>query len=572
MGKTVGFKYNLTQYLIGLAIILALGVILSIKNFRWDLTEDQRYTLSENTIAYFDAIPDNITIEIYLSGKDLPYNYQLLSNAVKDLVKDVKNQSNANVNFSFIDPYQEFPDDKEREKLFIKLTEDGLRYSQEEYEEDGVRKNTVYFPGALIYWNGKTEPWQFIKGQMFAGANSDAVAFAINNLEYELMSAVKKLTQKVPYEIGFATGHGELTGGYIYDLKSHLSQYYNVSDFNLTNDVTLVQEIKNLDLLLIPNPDSAFSKQEQFILDQFVMKGGKVIWMLEGTNILLDSLKTQGFTWGMVKDLGLNEQLYKYGFRVNNDIILDNQCLPIQLPAGEVNGNVQYRTLPWYYMPIFKTNSNSIVGKGVNPVPLQYASSVEFVGDTSEMKVEVLLASSTQALKRNAPVRIATNIASSNPGFPTDPRAKTKAVALMVEGKFKSAFNHRSMPGLEQIEGVVMKEESRESKMMVIGDGDIAKNQFFPESGQGRPLGFDMRARKVVWGNLDFMMNAVEYMLGDETLQELRGRNIIIRPLQNDEIKYQKSFWLQINLGVPVALIILFGTVYLYWRKRKFAK
>jgi ABC-2 type transport system permease protein len=564
---------SIIQFFIQLGIIVLAAYILSISFFRIDLTSEKRYSLTQSTIELMENLDNDILVRVYLKG-DYPADFKRLENATRELLEELRSYSNDHLEFVFINP-SESSDKKEREKFYGDLMQSGLLYTNLPIEtSDGIQEK-ILFPGALISL-GETEiPIQILKGRERV-ANASMINQSINNLEYEFTSAFQKLLQKNKKSIAFIEGHGELASIDVGDITASLKEYYNVDRVMINENINSLSNvidgkgyrINKYDLILVAKPQVEFSDKDRFILDQYIMHGGKVIWMIDGVVADMDSLRVSQQNIAPPTNLRLEDMLFNYGARINKDLILDKTCAPIMLNVGNFGDQAQMKMFPWYFNPILIPLSSHPIVSNVDPVLTQFASSVDAVGDSSIHKT-VLLESSELTRIYKAPARINLAIVNSPMDFSSNAQP-FRPVAILLEGEFESFFKFSLSPALKNADEIDFKEKSIPTKMIIIGDGDIIRNTVNEARNRLYPLGYDKNAGRVVYGNKDFFMNAVNFLLSDQQLISIRSKTITLRQLNIEKVKTEYRFWQLINLILPIFIIILMGIGLNYYRKKKY--
>lgn len=567
--KLTNKNKSILEVIIGATILTLVAFLSTIKYSRFDLTSEKRYSLSPATEQLLDSLNNTIFFKVYLAG-DLQYDYQKLSQATEDLLEEFKAQAGDKIKFVFVDP-NAIEDKKEREDLYRELTEIGLKYNAIKYEDEGTLKEQIIFPGALVYYNNKVLPLSFMKSQMFTSPSPIAIQNAINNLEYEFSKVIKKQLQIIKPRIAFTTGHGELSGAETFDISKALEEFYIIDTFNLTGSHTKLIDSRIYDAWIIAKPQEKFNEQEKFVIDQFIMKGGKTLWLIDPLNVLEDSLMRNGFSWGLDRDLNLKDLLFKYGARINNNLVLDQYAAKIPLNDGMVNGRPNFKMSTWNFFPtVFAQNAHPITNN-IDPVLLKYASSVDFVGDTSKVTYTSILSSSDKTVTRNAPVRVALNITDVKPSFAGKLNKPYTKLGILLEGEFESAFKGRIPNSINNLPEFKFKDHTTKNKMIIIGDGDIIKNEFNESTGKISKLGY-YKYTNMLYGNREFLQNAIDYLLDDNSLMSLRSRTITLRKLNSEKANSEKLFWQTINIILPILFIFILGLGYGLYRKYKYTK
>lgn len=563
---------NLIQLVSLIVLIIAINIIASFSFMRFDLTAEKRYSISQTTKSILENQDDFISIKVYLDGQ-LPANYKRLHNATRELLDEFR-AYNKDVQYEFIDP-TENEDRDERLKLFKELAQQGLAYRNIPVENKDGFAQKIIFSSALITYRDKSIPINLIQSGRKVPTDAD-LNNSIQNLELTFINAIRKLTSKRIPTIVFSIGHGEADQAHTADIAMALSNTYTVGQIpidgniaaltkRMRKDSTETMLLPRYDLLIIAKPDSAFSDKDLFIIDQYLMHGGKIMWLVDQVSADMDSLRHSTHTIGMNMNLGLQEMLFSYGARINSNLVLNRNALSIGTAEGTL------RT--WDYFPIALPTKGSIITENLNAVKTKFVNNIDLVG-YKEVKKTVLLKTDLQSRIVPAPAFIdLVDIIYRGPN-PALYNAPAQNIAVLLEGKFHSYFVHRPITPL--ISGNKMfdvKYESPETKQIVISDGDIIQNQVMETANGIRPypLGYDRYTQKY-FDNKKFILNAVNYMLGDEIMIHLRNKEFKIRLLNKEKIKNNRVKLQIINTVLPIVLIILLGLILGFIKRRRYAR
>lgn len=535
--------------------------------FRWDLTSEKRYSVSENTKKLMAQLDGNVDVSIYLEG-DLNAGFLRLRKSTKEMLDEFQAYSKAGFKYEFINPSLA-KDDEEREKNYQELEKRGLHLmlDNEDKDEDGQSITRIVCPWAEIKYNGKTQAVCLVKD--VAGKSRDEnMNYSIENLEYALTDALRKLNTKKVEKIAFIEGHGELPEVLTYDISNELANYYEVDRGQIGNDASCLDEFK---CIIIAGPTQKFSEKDKFVIDNYIMNGGKVLWLVDGVRISLDSLRNHSETIGIANELNLEDQLFTYGVRINPVLVQDAQCSLIPVNTARAGDPAKWSPKPWYYSPLLLTSPVHPTTKNLTPVKSEFASAVDFVGNDKSMKRDYLLLTSTGSRIQQTPSIVSMNIINVEKNgnyFNTG----NVPVAVSIEGHFKSNFAHRMVP-----EGVFFDKmrlnQSYNTRMIVIADADIIANEV---KGSGNNisvtnLGYDSYMKQQ-FGNKDFIMNCVNYLTDSEGWMELRTRELVLRLLNKPAIIGQRRFWQTANVLLPLIMLGAFGCIYYFYRKRRYTK
>ncbi len=563
-------KKDISQFLSIVLVIVLINFIGSLAHDRFDLTKEGRYSLSEASKNLLSSIDDYVYIEVFLEG-DFPAGIERLSIETKQILSEFKSQNNL-VQFTFINP-TESTDEKTRNEIIKQLYEKGLDPTSLQVKDGDSYTEKIIIPGAIVKYGSKEVAVQLLKNQIAATPDQN-LEQSIRELEYEFTNAIKQLRTPLKPSIALLTGHGELDGVDIEDLTLSLTQQYSVDKIDLREfevdsigNPDLAKKLHDLKLkklLLIAKPISKFQNLDKYFIDQYIMNGGKVIWMLDATNADMDSLSNKGsFLAYPLRDLNLGDQLFKYGVRVNSNLIEDVSSSKIPVPVGFVNDVPKWELLPWRYFPISIPTSSHPITSNLNAVKFDFAASIDTVKTKTVVTKTVLLHSSPYTKLANTPYEVSLQKALEQPSqdeFNKGPQA----MAVLLEGNFESVFKNR----ISQLSTKLpFKELSETTKMIVISDGDVAQNQV--SRGVALPLGYD-NYEKRQYGNKDFILNSIDYLLEEEALIDVRTRELKMRLLDSQKINQERSFWQALNMLTPVLLIILFGMIKQYRRKKKY--
>jgi len=552
-------------------IIILINIIGSMVYHRFDLTKEGRYSLSKASKKLLSEIDDYIYIEVYLEG-DFPAGIERLSLETKQILSEFKTQNDF-IQFTFINP-TESKDDKTRNEILKQLYEKGINPTNLQVKNGDSYTEKIIIPGAIVKFGANEIAVQLLKNQI-ASSPDQNLEQSIRELEYEFTNAIKQLRSSLKPSIAFLKGHGELDGIEIKDLRNSLTQQYSVDEIDLRefevdslgkpNLKKKLRDLKFKKLLLIAKPKSTFENLDKYFIDQYIMNGGKVIWMLDATNADMDSLSNKGsFIASTLRDLNLGDQLFKYGVRINSNLVEDISSSKIPVPISFVNDIPQWELVPWRFFPVSIPTLNHPITSNLNAVKFDFVSSIDTIKTNTIINKTVLLHTSPYSRLVNTPYEISLQKALEQP-VQNDFNIQHAAIAVLLEGTFESLFKNRINKLSDELQFI---ESSKPNRMIVISDGDIAKNQI--SRGAALPLGYD-NYEKRQYGNKDFILNAIDYLLEEDALIAVRTRELKMRLLDKQKINLEKSFWQIINLVIPIALVIIFGIFKQYARKKKYS-
>jgi len=553
-------KTDLTDLFKILAGILLLNVLSSFFFTRIDFTTDKRYTLSAISKDILANLKDEVQVTVYLEG-DFPAGFKRLRNASNDLLRDFKSYSDGKLKFDFVNPLK--GDQQSQEETYQQLLKKGLEPTNLSVKTENGMSQKIIFPAALITYKGHQIPVKLL--QTRSGFSPEEVLNnSIQNLEYAFASAIKKVSSHEPGRIGFTEGHGELSDLQLSDAMNSLSDSHEVGRVNL-NTIPF-SGLNQLKLLIIAKPDKAFTEAEKYKIDYFLMNGGRIIWAIDQVNAELDSLRGQTEQLAFPKKLNLDDILFKYGIRLNYNLLADMNCAQIPLNVGNIGGQAQIQLLPWLFYPVFIPNSTHPMVKNLDGIRSEFSGTIDLIA-TKEVRAEILLSSSPFSRAMEVPAMLSLKMLEEEP----DPKlfqSEPKPVGALLEGSFPSNFKNRPVPeGIS--EQVNIPAKSKQTKMIVLADGDIFKNQINTGDGSAFPLGFD-RYTQQQYANKNFLLNAVDYLTDDSGIIGLRNKEIKLRLLDRVKIRQEKTFWQLLNIGLPLILLIVLAIFQHYYRIRKY--
>ena len=555
---------NIVQFVIGLAIILLLNFLSNFMFQRFDLTEEKRYSLTDATKEDLQNLEDIVTIKVYLEG-ELPADFERLQDATREMLDEFRVYADENIQYEFIDPSAD-PDPKVRRSVYRELSEKGLQYNNIRSRDGDKATEQIVFPGALIIYRGQEYPVQLIKSQRGI-PREIMVNNAIQQLEYELMSTVRSVTKSITKNVYFLRGQSEIPKENLADIFNSLGEFYNVEWKAIDGKL---EALKLAHALVVAGPDSAFTEKDKYMIDQFIMRGGKVLWLVEPVEASMDSIQKNSLTMGLPKDVNLSDQLFKYGVRLNPNFVTDLNARQIPVVTGMMGNQPQQEFFPWFFAPFgLPANSHPIVNS-LDAVRTDFVSSIDFVGDDESVRKIPLLQTSPYTKVLKAPSRISLNVLREAP----DKRQYAQGpqtIAVLLEGTFESVFKNRIAPEVSENPEFNFKERSVPTSMVVVSDADIIRNRYNAKRDEYYALGFD-RYANTTFANKDFILNALNYLLDDDGLINARGKEFKIRLLDEQKAKREKLNWQITNVVFPILIILIFGVAHHIIRKRLYAK
>ena len=551
--------------------LLSWAVIILLANFigsyafkRFDLTSEKRYTLASSTRQLLAKLDDQVYLKVYLSG-DFNPAFTRLKNESREILDEFRAYSNNQVQYEFITPGDGMTRE-ETNSLEKQLYDKGLM--PEDVTTRGKDKTTQarIWPGAIISYKGKESVWQIFSRQTPGIESETSVNNSVEELEYSLTNAIRKLQRTKKPEVTFLQGHGEADTLKQYSFMYALSEYYRVNTLQIAKGHEL-SALKGTDLLVITQPDSIFPDRDLYVIDQYIMNGGKVLWLIDPVQTNTDSLR-QGYTMGLNRPLGIEEMLYKYGVRLNSELVMDLQCGYYNINVGYQNGQPRFQLFPWLYTPLILPASNHPIVKNLDLIKFDFASTLDTITSAHGIKKTILLSSSKNTKTVPTPARIylsMVKIRQRESQF----KNSYQPMACLLEGEFNSFVENRLPAALLNDTAFKHIDHGKNTKMIVVADGDVALNDINKSTRQVFPLGFDRNTRQN-FANKTFLLNCVNYLLDDEGMLQLRSREVKLRLLDKKKISLQKHKWQFINVALPLLLVLLFGVLQYYLRKRRF--
>lgn len=558
-----GSRKHIVQLFMLVAAIVLLNVISSFVYKRFDLTQDKRYTLSEAAKETIAEANSPMVIDIFLKG-NFPPEFRRLQQETEQLLEEFK-AYNPNINYQFINPLE---NEEDRENIQEQMRNFGLTAAQVEVQENGKISTELVYPWALAYYNDKTVKIPLLKNQL-GSTTEERVNNSIQNLEYAFADGFSKLTQPKRRKVAVLKGNGQLDDRYVADFFSTLRDYYFIAPYTLDSAAVSPQrtldQLKEFDLIVSAGPTQSFSETEKYILDQYTMNGGASLWLVDATENRIDTVSGNTFAFG--KDLNLNDFFFKYGIRINPNLVKDIYAAPIVLASGQERES-QYNRYPWFFNPLSSSANNHPVVTNIEAVKFEYASAIDTLPNGIDKTVLLSSSPISQLIGLPAEINIDKEIPENlkviNEG--PDPGKFTAGevpLAVLLEGKFTSVYNNRVKP----VKLAEDKSTSAPTRMVVISDGDVIRNQL----DRGRPLelGFDKWTQSF-YGNKEFLLNTVNYLLDDSGLINIRTKEIAVAFLDPQKTSEERSKWQILNVLLPLGLLAVFGVSFQYLRKRKY--
>lgn len=540
-------KSNLARITLFIGILVGINIIAAFMFFRWDLTQEKRYTISDATKKLLQNLEHQVVIKVYLTG-DFPAGFERLERAIQETLESFVDEGGSNVAYHFIEPTDP--------KLQEKLIEKGLIPTNLFANEEGKRTERLVFPGAVLVYEGKEYPVQLLKGNKSATPEQQ-LNQSYEGVEFELASAIRRLAQKDRKRIGILVRHTKVPPPRFSDFLANLQQNYD-----LYFDVQNPENWDKGDLLIISKPDTPFDEDEKFRLDQFVMRGGKLLLFADGVRV--DSVSLEG-TFAQPLDVNLDDLLFKYGCRINQNLIKDLSCAMIPLNVGNMGDKPQIKPMPWRFFPLINNFGKHPIVRNLDALYARFPSSIDTI-QVEGIKKTPLLLSSRYTQLRKAPVLVGYNEARQQPD-PREYNAGEKPIAMLLEGSFSSLYNNRLLPNDPRMKSFVGK--SKPTQIIVVSDGDLIVNDIDYKRNAPLPLGYD-RLSGNTFANRDFALYAVDYLADSEGLITARNKQVTLRPLDKLRLKEERTQWQLLNLLGPLVLIGLIGAAWQWNRKRRY--
>lgn len=568
-------RTHLLQLVLGLVLILFFNIVGYYIFARLDLTSEKRYTLSKSTKKMLKTVDDVVFIRCYLEG-EIPADYKRLRNETKEMINQFRSY-NPNIEFEFRNP-NDFKDKKEQAEFYQRLFEMGFQPILKTSQQKDGQVRQYMFPYLEITHKGEKKIVSLISTK---GTGEESIInSSVQNLEYNIYNGIRSLMTTSKDRVAIIRGHGEWELASIWDFITGINEFYAVDTLTINERINALTErqydsVKNnvsmrnkYKALVIAKPLSVFSYKDLYILDQFVMHGGRILWLVDPLLCSMDSLQANPETFAVTNYTGVEDPLFKYGVRLNTNLVMDMQAAKVPIVTGVYGDNTpQFSFFPWNFFPVVSPNPNHIITSKVNPVKLEFVSSIDTI--QNNITKTPLLVSSANSRIMNTPAIISLEMLKQK----QDPRLFNMPnlnLAMLLEGKFTSAFKNRLSPEMETNQEIAFKDEcDTVNAMIVVADGDIIRNDF--TSGQMLPLGYD-KYTKEMFGNKEFLINALNYLTDDHDMIPLRSREVLMRKLDQARVEREKLNWQVVNVGIPIIFIMVIGVIISFIRKRKYVK
>ncbi len=556
-------KYkNLKNVLFTITILLIVNGIGNYFFHRFDLTKDKRYTLSETSLGIIKDVKEPLIIDVFLKGQ-FPGEFKKLQTETQQILEEFK-AYNKNITFQFVNPIEK---EEERDTIIQSFLERGLTPVKVTLDDKGKQTQEVIFPWAIATYSGRSVKISLLKNIMSA-STAEKIVSSVQHLEYAFANAINTIEKPKQKKVAVIKGNGELRDIFMADFIKQVRENYYIGTFTLDSvakkPVESLAYLKKYDLAIIAKPTEKFSDEEKLVLDQFVINGGKTLWLVDQVNIEMDSLYNDtGTTLAYPFDLNLNDMFFKYGVRINPTLVYDVMATPIALATGEKGSATQYTQYPWFYAPsVFPTSKNPIVSN-LDVLKFDFVNGIDTL--KNGIKKTILLESSPYSKNVGTPVNVSLDMVTERPDQSEFKGKGIIPLAVLLEGKFHSMYENRVLPFAEKKYQTI----GKKNKMIVVSDGDIIKNQL-DKNFQPLELGFDKWTNKF-YGNKEFLMNSVNYLLDDNGLINIRSKEVALPLLDKEKVYDSYTTSQLITIGLPIVFLGIFGFLFTLMRKKKYS-
>ena len=534
--------------------------------FRIDLTSEKRYSISQPTKTLLKKANAPLKVSIYLEG-DLNPGFTRLKNSAKNLLDEMSVYAAEGIDMEFINP-STAATQAEREQKYLELEAEGMTPTAiYERDKEGKSIQKIVFPWVKMTYGNKTVVVNLLKN-IRGLQGEENLNISIENLEFEITDGIRRLINSQVSKIAFIEGHGELNEAQTYDISKVLSRYFQIDRGTLATDATILAEYK---AIIIAKPTQPFSESDKYIIDQYIMNGGKVLWLMDGVRVSMENLSTTGISPAIALDLNLDDLLFKYGIRIQPVLLQDVQCASVPVNIAPEGAQPQFEPTPWFFAPLLLTSSQHPISKNITEVRSEFVSTIEVVGENNNTKASLLLATSDNTHVFSTPASI--DLSETH-----DTKDKNyfnmsyMPVSVLVEGEFESNFANRMRPK-EITNAFPLLKKSLKTRQIFVADGDIIRNETngIASDSTTLPLGFD-RYMNQQFGNRDFIANAVLYLTDDEGWIDLRSRSLKLRLLNKQLVNNERLTIQLVSILTPLLLLAIFAVLYNILRKRKYTK
>ncbi|WP_375560936.1 gliding motility-associated ABC transporter substrate-binding protein GldG [Bernardetia sp. OM2101] len=569
---------NIMQLVVLFLGLILINILAQNHFFRLDLTSEKRYTITESSKTILKNLEEPVYIEIYLEG-ELNSSFKRLQKSVKETLQEFSMYAGKNIQFTFINPEQFSSNPEEQSRYYKQLANRGIQPTTVFETVQGKKVQKLIFPSAIVSYKNKEKPVLLLKGNRTASPQ-EQLNQSIENIEYELISAIQKLSKKQKSSVAFIEGHGELSNDRLISLTQTLSENYIVERLNLNENLTNsfksdnktqnstqnpIQDLSQYDAIVIAKPTLSYTDNDRYQLDQYLMNGGKLLFFIDQVQMNLDSI-AQGGTYAFAYNLGLNEMIFRYGVRVNQNLLQDTQSGQILVNVGQMGNKANIQPIPFPYYATTASFSTHPITKNMDALMFKFVSTLDSVKADGIIQTPLVFSSQYARIKK-----VPTLISLDELKLDLNPKlyqTSNLPVAYLLEGEFTSAFKGRFPPSGFSEKDFIQK--GNDSKVLVVGDGDLLSNDFDRRTRQPLPIGYD-EISKNTYSNQEFFLNTLSYMLDEGGIITSRTKDFEIRPLDTFKVQEEKSYWQFLNLVVPNVIILVFGLGWYFWRKKKYA-
>jgi ABC-2 type transport system permease protein len=555
---------HITTAILVLLGILLLNLLAQKKFFRVDLTSEKRYTLSDDTKKILSNLNDVVFVRIYLEG-NLNIPLKQFQKNILELLDEFRIYAGNRLQYELIDPFAG-ADPSLHQKIEEDLMKKGLKPTNIHITaKDGTVTDMMVVPGAIIAYKGSEVPLDLLMNNRWKSSEEN-LNNSIETLEYSFISTIKNITAEKINKIAFIQGQGEFPQVFVGDIMKDLSKSFQIDFGTIHGTPGILDPYK---AIVIAGPVKAFTEADKFVIDQYVMKGGKVLWLLDGANVDFDSL-ANGQSIALPNNVNLDDMLFRYGVRINPDLVEDAQCNQLPVNVALAGNTPNFQPAPWMYYPVIVPSDRNEITQKTNLILLRFVSPIDTIAARKEVKKIPLLITSQVCRIRKVPAVINLAEISMQPD-PKTFNSPNRLVGILLQGKFESVFKNRMLSGIIDSVPDKVLSESVETKMIVISDADIIRNDI-RNTAKGTsiiPLGYD-RFTDQTFGNKDFLINAISYLANEMDLLKLRGREFQLRLLDKHKISSERMKWQLINILLPVILLVIFAVAYHFIRKFKY--
>jgi ABC-2 type transport system permease protein len=564
--RTQSVRKNDILFLAGtIAILLLVNIISQRLFYRLDLTSEKRFTLSDDTKAILRSLDGMVYIRIYLEG-DLNIPFKKFQDNIRDILDEFRIYGKSKIQYEFVNPFENTSQDMQNQ-IISELYEKGLKPSNiQQRDKEGGLSEKIVFPGALVIHNEIEIPLNFLLNNPGLDAEEN-LNNSIEALEYAFISTIKNITNPSTEKIAFLEGHGELNEFEVNDFSTELSKSYQVDRGRINGMPGILDEYQ---AVIVAKPTMPFGEADKFVIDQYIMNGGKVLWLIDAVQVSLDSL-INGETMAYIGNLNLDDLFFRYGIRINPELLQDIQCNVIPVNMALEGNPPNFQPVPWLYYPLIQPNPGTPITQNLNLVLCRFANSIDTIEARKSVHKKALLSSSQLSRTKKVPSIVSLQEIKESPKK-EDFTQSNILTGILLEGVFESAFTNRAIDAyFDKLPAV--KKTSINTRMAIIADGDMIRNdvRYSTRVPVISPLGYDRFTRQT-FGNKEFLINLVQYLADDDNLLELRGREFKIRLLDKEKIISERKKWTLLNMIIPSLLILILGGLYIFSRTRKFSQ